>query len=130
MFLLVRSPIERAFLAALVQEAAAHNVSLEVGDHLAVGPMTTPHIIVMAQQRVNRHRVDFLLRAAGVGAVVECDGHRWHTSKAAQREDRSFDRWCQRERMLLFRFTGTEISQNARHCAQEALGDVLRAVAG
>lgn len=77
-----------------------------------------------AQQRIDRYRVDFLAAYRPQGsairyAVVECDGHDFHSSKEQRERDNTRDRAFAERGVTVLRFTGTEIARDpARKAAQ------------
>jgi len=66
--------------------------------------------------------------ALGPRMVIECDGHEFHekTKEQAARDKRR-DRHLQMAGYTVFRFTGSEIWENATGCAAQALGHLFRA---
>jgi restriction endonuclease-like protein len=54
--------------------------------------------------------------------AIECDGHDWHErTKIQARRDRSRDRQLARSGWIVQRFTGSEITADAKECAHELL---------
>lgn len=58
----------------------------------------------------------------GVRIAIECDGHDFHerTPEQAQR-DKSRDRFLSEQGWIVLRFTGREITRDARSCALQAI---------
>lgn len=50
--------------------------------------------------------------------AVECDGHEFHSSKESRGRDAKRDRELQAAGWMVLRFTGTEITADARKCAE------------
>lgn len=86
---------------------------------------------ILQQFQLPEARVDFLImryeKLPGKGdalhrrtVIVECDGHDFHerTKEQAQR-DRSRDRAFQSQGMTIFRFTGSELWEDADDCAAQ-----------
>jgi very-short-patch-repair endonuclease len=137
--LLCESPIEIAFLRALVLEAtdrrittaivlnkAAENAYLVTRD-FAEGCLLEIH----CQPPTMRMRFDFALAIStdadfsGV-LVVECDGHEFHERTKDQAiRDRARDRTVQKRGGAMFRFTGREIYRDALGCATQSLEFLL-----
>lgn len=87
-------------------------------------------VVIISQSPVLDWRVDFLVaawsRRAWVRIVIECDGHDFHErTKDQAKRDRSRDRAMQRQGYVVYRFTGSEIFQDAWRCASEVKGDIL-----
>lgn len=87
-------------------------------------------IIAAPQVTWNRFRTDFTILARrshrdGGGMfrmIVECDGHEFHsrTKEQAQR-DRSRDRYFLAQGVIVMRFTGSELWNNATGCVCEVI---------
>lgn len=89
-------------------------------------------LVITPQAAFGYRRLDFLLswRASRLAEartiVVECDGHRFHERTEDQaRRDRQRDRDIQRAGMMVFRFTGAEIWEDAIACAEEGVRCVM-----
>jgi very-short-patch-repair endonuclease len=94
------SPIEEMFLTSLLRTAPAAACR------------------VMCQQKIGPYRVDFAFPDCRV--VVECDGHDYHEkTKEQARRDKRRDRYLTGEGWRVYRFTGSEIFQNADRCVAE-----------
>lgn len=58
--------------------------------------------------------------------AIECDGHDYHEKTEAQaRHDKKRDRYLQSQGWLVARFTGKEINQDPRKCAEQAIEMVM-----
>lgn len=77
------------------------------------------YVPVFEQQMICDCRVDFFIPAPnGEGLVIECDGHDFHErTKRQAKRDRSRDRAFQQAGYTVFRFTGSEIYNDAWECA-------------
>jgi very-short-patch-repair endonuclease len=88
-------------------------------------------IVVGVQKPVGeRYRADFLISYPFFGfyfaVVVECDGHAFHErTKQQAARDRQRDRALQKAGYEVFRFTGSELSADAKMCAQEVLDALM-----
>lgn len=87
------------------------------------------HVAITPQAWVGRYRVDFFILATlGCGlaprcAIVECDGAEYHSSPAQRRRDYERDqRILKLGRTQIFRFTGSQINQDAGLCARQVVG--------
>ncbi len=118
------SPIESQFLAAFCEAAFAHGY--EVGKV----SKSFQTIGLEIQKVIDRIRTDFLVSymmpTGLLEIVVECDGHSFHErTKEQAAKDRSRDRALQGLGYIVFRFTGSEIHQDARGCAGEVLDQIM-----
>lgn len=134
------SPIEEALLAALFQTVGMEHIPAAQADiYCSPNPCTSwPHpptdgagIVIFPQSQVGPYRADFLICGAlnddCFWIVVECDGHDFHEkTKYQARRDKARDRWMQAQRIVVFRFTGQEIFENARRCADEVADMIAR----
>lgn len=116
------SPIEALFLEAFCPSA------IERGYEVAKRSRAREGVIVVGVQKPvgERYRADFLISYPFFGAhfavVVECDGHDFHErTKRQAAHDRRRDRELQQLGYQVFRFTGSELSADARGCAAEVL---------
>ena len=118
------SPIEKLLLLAMLQY---ENYSPRWPDWFMgkippchPGQPDSLHGIIQAP--VGRYRADFAIidyRDKRM-AVIECDGHDFHErTKKQAAHDRSRDRWMTGIGIHVFRFTGSEIYNDAEACASE-----------
>lgn len=126
------SPIEEMMLEALVAQAAASGLTMvaHVGERVyPVTPrLSEQQVWLWCQPDIDRYRLDFaahIVTPSGVASqvlAIECDGHDYHerTKKQAAR-DRRRDRDIQRLSAAVFRFTGSEIVNDASACAISCL---------
>jgi len=136
------SPIEEAFLGALLAVALDHYLNLSIH---ADGPVTgilggsaivtdgtgpdAPSLSVTPQYRVGRFTVDFRIEYADTYSekravcLVECDGHDFHdrTKKQAARDKARDRKIAAVTNVSMLRFTGSELYQDAIGCANEVL---------
>lgn len=118
------SPIEQSFLSAFCELATENGYrvwrNLSGNETIAVRP----------QAMIGPHRVDFSVGfrffESEIALIIECDGHDFHERTVAQaRKDKSRDRKLTAFGYRPLRFTGSEIFQNARACALEALSIIM-----
>lgn len=81
---------------------------------------------IRIQPTIGRYRADFTLYRLGLGCdallVVECDGHDFHEkTKEQAKRDKSRDREMKIMGHDVFRFTGSEIFNDADGCAKQSL---------
>jgi very-short-patch-repair endonuclease len=86
---------------------------------------------IMQQHKISSYRVDILLMLKKNGEIwpfiIECDGHDYHErTKEQARRDRSRDRWFQLQGLMVIRFTGSEIWEDAVACAEQVI-DIIAA---
>lgn len=104
-----QSPIEQQMMASFISHGMASAIHQQV-------PIGT-------------YRVDFTLMSAGAFIVVECDGHEFHEKTKEQVErDNKRDRYLQQEGWRVFRFSGSEIHNDADKCVDEVLNAVYDVV--
>lgn len=127
------SPIEKLLLVALMTRAGVLHASRGVVG-IAVSrsdeqteafqrSLIPRALIVRTQKQLPGWRVDFLvLVQSGAGwksLIVECDGHDFHErTKEQAAKDRARDRNAQMAGHAVFRFTGSEIWNDAWGCAE------------
>jgi very-short-patch-repair endonuclease len=74
-----------------------------------------------------RYRIDWALeRPDKPWIFVECDGNEFHTKPEDVKRDRNRDIRIRRAGIKLFRFTGSEIYQNAKGCAMRVYNEARR----
>lgn len=88
-------------------------------------------VIIAPQQVIGNYRADLLVlfvdrfydqRSPIIKAVVECDGHDFHErTKEQAARDKKRDREMQAMGYHVFRFTGSEIFNNADKCAADVV---------
>jgi very-short-patch-repair endonuclease len=81
-------------------------------------------IIVESQIQLHDWRVDFLISCEEQRRflIVECDGHDFHERTREQAaKDRARDRKFQQKGYTVFRFTGSEIYQDAPSCSSQVI---------
>jgi very-short-patch-repair endonuclease len=73
---------------------------------------------LMPQFKWRRYRIDWALQVPNKKLIfIECDGNEFHTRPEDVARDRRRDVMIRRAGIALFRFTGSEIYQNAKRCA-------------
>ena len=141
------SPIEERLLAALIGVLSfSHDLLVEYAvenfnwdDDRQDIPRNTDAVcygdhrdaMIFQQANLGDYRVDFLIRIGkahgGAWMVVECDGHDYHErTKEQARHDKARDRWMIGRRLLVLRFTGSEIWADSIRCATEVAHVIYR----
>jgi len=73
---------------------------------------------LLPQYKWRRYRIDWALQVPDKPLIfIECDGNEFHTRPEDVARDRRRDVMIRRAGIKLFRFTGSEIYQNAKRCA-------------
>jgi very-short-patch-repair endonuclease len=102
------SPIETKMLQALRGWMEFHHIS---------------GFVLRTQARVGPYRADVMLEdKRGEPArrlIIECDGREFHSSEEAIDRDRRRDRWFAANHIFVMRFSGVEITRDARGCAAQ-----------
>ena len=82
---------------------------------------------------VDRYQSDFLLDVKTprskriVRGTLECDGHNYHDRTPEQAShDRARDRQFQDQGIYVLRYTATDIAEDPKHCARDAINILLR----
>lgn len=149
---LTDSPIEALLLVGLLEVArrpSGRFASVTVGRAGSGFPplrLTDPtaarlHLTICTQSPIGPYRVDFVVgifrdpqdeaSLVGPAVVVECDGHDFHdrTREQASR-DRARDRVIMRDpRIVVLRFTGSDLHANPARCGAEVLALIARRAA-
>lgn len=118
-----QSPIERMLLWALLGE---HVFSDVIAPAYAITNANSGDILCV-QQAVCGFTADFVINAKpratrpGRLIVIECDGHEWHSDRKRMARDRKRDRDIQKAGHVILRFTGSQIVNDPKACAQEVL---------
>jgi len=86
--------------------------------------------MVWTQYKIGPYRVDiaaeFKLGSKTHKVAIECDGHDYHERTEQQaRHDKNKDRFLQSQGWLVARFTGKEITECPKKCAEEIFNLVL-----
>lgn len=131
------SPIERILCVAINMygrfgcsefRGALWAESEEMAQALMRDDLNRACLVIESQKQLPDWRVDFMVHAyswwpSGTwrSVVIECDGHDYHEkTKEQARRDRSRDRRVQRMgKHQIYRFTGSEIWNDAWGCARE-----------
>lgn len=72
------------------------------------------NIKVIRQAKIQKFRVDFLVKHNGKNIVIECDGHEWHEkTKQQASKDKKRDRELQKLGYIVLRYTGSDIYANS-----------------
>lgn len=117
------SPIEAMFLAAFLRFQFEHLLSTDHG------------LIIWPQVKVLDYRADFVVgmwchnhKPGHVQRiVVECDGHDYHErTKEQAARDKKRDREMQAAGYDVWRFTGSELHNDAMHCAEDVYLHLLK----
>lgn len=136
---MTESPIEKYMLLALTAIACrkADKVSFIVDEYrTAYGIESNTYdseIIIEPQAKIGDYRVDFLITTIETfyvpeedtikkHLVVECDGHDFHEkTKEQAAKDKKRDRELQKKGFNVFRYSGSEIWQDAFECAENSI---------
>ena len=129
----IESPIEELMLYSLIVAAQdeVENIGFVVnGCGFGDSDNGLDFIAIEPQAKIENYRADFLLTfksslpgfEKGRQLVVECDGHDFHdkTKQQASR-DKERDREMKKLGYDVFRFTGSDIWNDAFSCAKEAI---------
>lgn len=129
----IESPIEEAMLYSLIISAQeeVEDIGFVVGGY-AFGDcgVGAEFLVIEPQAKIENYRADFLLTFKSLipgfegerQLIVECDGHDYHdkTKQQASR-DKERDREMKKLGYEVFRFTGSDIWNDAYSCAKEAI---------
>lgn len=76
---------------------------------------------IKPQHQIGEFRVDFFIKFDGrAPVVIECDGHDFHErTKEQARKDKSRDRELMKLGHTVIRFTGSEIWEDPKKCANQ-----------
>lgn len=129
----LESPIEDLMLYSLIIAARdeVENIGFVVNGHgFGDSDAGLDFVVIEPQAKIENYRADFLLtfKSSEPGfekdrqLVVECDGHDFHdkTKQQASR-DKERDREMKKLGYDVFRFTGSDIWNDAFSCAKEAI---------
>ena len=130
------SPIEIALGVYVIEylRISGHNHSLYFPTHIILyedfpdGSIDRAGLLV-PQFKNGNERYDFALFYPGLTypIIIECDGHDFHEkTKTQARRDRSRDRRIQSRGSVILRFTGSEIWESPRLCAEEVADVILK----
>jgi very-short-patch-repair endonuclease len=82
------------------------------------------NLVFAVQPRVQgdrTYRPDFIVLYGGRVVVVELDGHEGHKTKQQRVEDSEREIWFKQKGLSVLRWTGTQVTANARACVQQLL---------
>lgn len=124
---ITQSPIEELFLLAFLSRCEQFVFDLACYDafgylKMATASMYGETIYIIPQEEIAEYRVDFLIVMVknGTRFVVECDGHDFHEkTKEQAAKDKSRERKLLKMGYKVVRFSGSEIYQNPKKCANE-----------
>jgi very-short-patch-repair endonuclease len=119
------SPIETIFGAKLA--LALRPVCEELGWTFSVGAQSDADVSLQRQYPLQRFRYDFAILAKGQSqplVLIECDGKDFHSTEEQQANDRLKDEAALKARVLLVRFSGSEINGDIDRC----IGRTLRSM--
>lgn len=126
-----RSPIEVKLAAALLLINVVGRFVVEPGDKNLSDDGKLNRIEIQAQVPIGQYFADFVLTVIhqgtpGLRMVVECDGHDFHErTKEQAAHDKARDRFMTAQGYVVYRFTGSEIHNNAMKCADEVRQFIL-----
>jgi len=136
---MAKSPIEELFACALWSHGACQNVTAHGGDSSSIYKTSAEDqflLTIRLQAPVGQYSADFLLELGRLGGpieariVVEVDGHDFHQrTKQQAAHDKKRDRFFAATGLTVLRFTGSEVTRDAKACASEAmvlLGRMMR----
>ncbi len=81
-------------------------------------------LVFAVQPRVQgdrTYRPDFMVFYGGKAVVVELDGHEGHKTKTQRVEDSKREIWFQQKGISVLRWTGTQVTADARACVHQLL---------
>ena len=131
-----QSPIESTLLGAMIIVFTRHHFSLHLGsdldDHVGKVIYKSSHrnsvISIVPQKKLDTYQVDFLITIYSPendykkSLIIECDGHDFHEKTKQQiAADKKRERHLQSLGYHIFRFSGSEITKDTMHCAEEIL---------
>lgn len=101
---------------------------IEVMFGLAMLELMDDEWFLYPQFKWRRYRIDWALAVPHKSAPVfiECDGNEFHTKPEDVARDRRRDIMIRRAGIKLFRFTGSEIYQNAKGCAMRVYNEARK----
>jgi very-short-patch-repair endonuclease len=67
------------------------------------------------------YRPDFIVFYGGKAVVVELDGHEGHKTKQQRNEDAQRELWFQQKGISVLRWTGTQVTADAKACVDQLL---------
>jgi very-short-patch-repair endonuclease len=77
---------------------------------------------VVPQFKLGPFRYDFAITQEGKAvALVECDGNDYHSSPEQVANDRKKDSFAAKMGAMLFRFSGSQIFCDGKHCVRRIL---------
>lgn len=100
---ITESPIEKTLAGCILEWIDHSGLTASLKTQAPVGPF----------------RADILIEEGGRRLVVECDGAAFHGSKEQVERDKRRDRYCAARGIYVMRFSGAEITRDARGCAAE-----------
>lgn len=139
------SPIEKQMALALwVCGNAITGTEVEIDVTVYTQKIPEPYqLIIKPQTKIGEYRVDFLLQYRTIfpkienqkiirdfesckQLIIECDGHEFHEkTKEQSKRDKERDRLMQSMGYLVFRYTGSEIWNDAFKCASESIRAII-----
>ena len=129
---ILESPIERILCANLLRTLLINCNKLKIAndkvDKILDGSMTKGFFLVHLQKTIKKYRVDIYIEyreekdSPISKLIIECNGHDYHEkTKNQAKYDKEKDRILQTAGYAVFRFTGSEIWDNALKCADSVL---------
>lgn len=117
------SPIEQRLLAEILFLSDGYNI-IEWDNFPGRTPYEAFKTYAWGQHKVGKYRADFMFSVNCNGTskliAVECDGHDFHEkTKEQAKHDKARDRYFAKEDILVLRFTGSEIYNDAEKCGEE-----------
>jgi len=137
--LYTESPIERKFLFALITEIIDKNVGTDLfenpiliwtnqiedlfpAEYWEAGTIA----MLFINPIIGNYRPDIVLSTAKNKIIFEIDGFQYHNTKKQLTSDKKRERELGKLGYKIYRFSGTELHQNEKKVAEEALEIIYR----
>lgn len=81
-------------------------------------------LVFAVQPRVQgdrTYRPDFIVFYGGKAVIVELDGHEGHKTKDQRDDDSKRELWFQQKGLSVLRWTGTQVTADARACVEQLM---------
>lgn len=114
----VREALEKIVVRAELAATTESPIETMLGAELFLAIRDHDTFSCVPQYKWPPYRIDWAILAHGEPiAFIECDGKEWHSSPDQIRRDNARDEAARKAKILVFRFTGSEIYRNANKCA-------------
>ena len=112
----IDSPIEQLLFLALNCADNFYALDIQLYERIKIFP----------QFKIDKYRVDFLIKGDKNEVIVECDSQEWHERTERQRRiEKERDRYLQTKGYSIFRYTGKEIMEDTFLVALDILQHVI-----